>query len=85
MINLTFQSIFINLPVKDLNKSTNFFKELGFVYNPQFSDETTSCLIGSEHIFVLIMTEEKFKGFSKKEVLDTSRASEAIFCLSAES
>lgn len=82
---MAFQSIFINLPVKDLKKSTRFFKELGFVFNPQFSDETTSCMIGSEHIFVLIMTEENFKAFSKKEIMDTSTSSAAIFCLSAES
>lgn len=85
VLNLAFQSIFINLPVKDLKKSTRFFKELGFVFNPQFSDETTSCMIGSEHIFVLIMTEEKFKRFTKKDITDTSTSSEAIFCLSADS
>lgn len=77
--------IFINLPVKDLSKSTHFFQELGFTINPQFSDETTSCLIASEHIYVLIMTEETFKKFSKKEVADTSTSAEAIFCLTAES
>lgn len=77
--------IFINLPVKDLSKSTHFFQELGFTLNPQFSDETTSCLIVSEHIYFLIMTKETFKKFSKKEVADTSTSAEAIFCLTAES
>ncbi|WP_026585089.1 VOC family protein [Bacillus sp. J33] len=81
----TSKNIFINLPVKDLNKSTNFFKELGFEFNPQFSDETTSCLIISDNIYALIMIEERFKGFSKKEIVDTTTSSEAIFCLSAES
>lgn len=81
----TSKNIFINLSVKDLNKSTNFFRELGFDLNPLFSDETTSCMIISEHIYILIMIEEKFKGFSKKEIADTSTSAEAIFCLSAES
>jgi uncharacterized protein len=84
---MAFQSknIFINLPVKDLNKSTNFFKELGFEFNPQFSDETSSCMIISDNIFAMIMLEERFQGFSKKENVDTATSAEAIFCLSAES
>ena len=83
---MAFQSknIFINLPVKDLNKSIIFFKELGFEFNQQFSDETTASMIISENIFVLIMVEERFKGFSKKEVTDTTTSAEAILCLSAE-
>lgn len=84
---MAFQSknIFINLPVKDLNKSTNFFKELGFEFNPQFSDENTASMIISDNIFVLIMVEERFKEFTKKEIADTTTSAEAIFCLSAES
>lgn len=81
----TSKSIFINLPVKDVNKSTHFFKELGFEFNPQFSDETTSCLIISDNIYVMIMIEERFKGFTRKEIVDTTTSAEAIFCLSAES
>lgn len=83
---MAFQSknIFINLPVKDLNKSINFFKDLGFEFNQQFSDETTASMIISENIFALIMVEERFKGFTKKEIADTATSAEAILCLSAE-
>jgi len=83
---MAFQSknIFINLPVKDLNKSIRFFKELGFEFNQQFSDETTASMIINENIFVLIMVEERFKGFSKKVIPDTTTSAEAILCLSAE-
>ncbi|WP_394173342.1 VOC family protein [Guptibacillus hwajinpoensis] len=81
----TSKNIFINLPVVDLGKSTNFFKELGFEINPQFSDETTSCMIISDYIYVMIMIEESFKGFSKKEIVNTTTSAEAIFCLSVES
>jgi uncharacterized protein len=84
-MTFTSKNIFINLPVKDLNKSTNFFKELGFEFNPQFSDETASCMIISDNIFAMIMIEERFKGFTKKEIVDTTISAEAIFCLSAES
>lgn len=82
---LTSKNIFINLPVKNLNESINFFKELGFKFNPQFSDETTSCMIISENIYALIMIEETFKSYSKKEIVDTSKSAEAIFCLTTES
>ncbi|MEK4485741.1 VOC family protein [Psychrobacillus sp. FSL H8-0484] len=83
---MAFQSknIFINLPVKNVNKSTNFFKELGFEFNPQFTTEDTASMIISDNIFALLMLEERFKEFSKKEIVDTTSA-EAIFCLSAES
>ncbi|MGE6260101.1 VOC family protein [Heyndrickxia sporothermodurans] len=84
---MAFQSknIFINLPVKDLEKSIHFFKMLGFEFNLQFSDETTSCMIISDNIFAMIMMEERFKGFSKKEMVDTTTLSEIILTLSAES
>ncbi|MCM2534532.1 VOC family protein [Neobacillus pocheonensis] len=81
----TSKNIFINLSVKDVNKSTNFFKELGFEFNPQFSDETTSCMIISHNIFAMIMIEERFKGFSKKEIVDTTTSAETILSFSAES
>ncbi|KOY81445.1 VOC family protein [Lysinibacillus macroides] len=83
---MAFQSknIFINLPVKDLGKSITFFQTLGFAFNQQFSDETTASMIISENIFALIMVEEHFKEFTKKEITDTTSSAEAILCLSAE-
>lgn len=84
---MAFQSknIFINLPVKDVAKSTNFFQSLGFEFNSQFTTDNTSCMIISDNIFVLIMVEERFKEFSKKDIVDATTSAEAIFCLSAES
>lgn len=79
------KSIFINLPVKDVNKSTIFFQALGFEFNQQFTTENTASMIISDNIFVLIMVEERFKEFSKKEIVDANTSAEAIFCLSAES
>jgi uncharacterized protein len=83
---MAFQSknIFINLSVKDLNKSISFFEALDFEFNPQFSDETTACMIISDHIYAMIMVEERFKEFTKKEIVDTTTSAEAIFSLTAE-
>lgn len=77
--------IFVNLPVKDLNKSIAFFTALGYSFNQQFTDETATCMIISEHIFAMLLTEEKFRGFSPKDICDTSKAVETLTCLSCES
>lgn len=83
-MGFTSKNIFINLSVKEVDKSTNFFRELGFEFNPQFSDESTSCMIISENIFAMIMSEGKFMGFSKKEIVDTTTSAEIIISFSAE-
>jgi len=77
--------IFVNLPVKSLNKSVDFFTKLGYQFNPQFTDETATCMIVSEDIFVMLLTEPKFKMFTPKEICDTSKSSEVLVCLSCES
>lgn len=77
--------IFVNLPVKDLNKSVAFFTKLGFAFNPQFTDENATCMIVGEDIFVMLLVEKFFKGFTKKEICDTSTSTEAILALSVES
>jgi len=77
--------IFVNLPVKDLNKSIEFFKELGFTFNPQFTDETATCMIVSEDIFVMLLTHKKFKTFTPKKICDATKSTEVLVCLSCES
>ncbi|MBS1492377.1 MAG: VOC family protein [Bacteroidetes bacterium] len=79
------KQIFVNLPVKDLKKTVEFFTKLGYTFNPQFTDENATCMIVSENIFVMLLVEPFFKGFTKKEIADTSKCNEAIICLSAES
>lgn len=76
--------IFLNLPVKDLNKSVEFFTKLGYTFNAQFTDENATCMIISEDIYVMLLVETFFQGFTKKEIADTSKVSEVIICLSAE-
>lgn len=74
--------IFVNLPVRDLNKSIEFFTKLGFSFNPQFTDETATCMIVSEDIFVM---PDKFKSFTPKEICDSTKSTEVLVCLSLES
>lgn len=77
--------IFVNLPVKDLNKSVEFFTKLGFSFNAQFTDENTTCMIVSEDIFVMLLTHERFKGFTPKEICDATKNTEVLVTLSSES
>jgi predicted lactoylglutathione lyase len=79
------KQIFINLPVKDLQKSFNFYTALGFTNNPQFSDDTAKCMVWSDSIFVMIMTHEKFAGFATKPIADTKTNLAALLSLSVES
>lgn len=77
--------IFVNLPVKDLNNTIDFFTKLGFKFNPQFTDENATCMIVNEDIFVMLLVEKFFKTFTKKEICDTSKDTEVIVALSVES
>lgn len=79
------KQIFINLAVKDLQKSMDFYSALGFTNNPQFSDETAKCMVWSENIFVMIMTHEKFSGFATKPIADTKSTLAGLFSLSLDS
>ncbi|GAA2433046.1 MULTISPECIES: VOC family protein [Streptomyces] len=79
------QMIFVNLPVKDLATSKTFWSKLGYSFNEQFSDDRTACLVISDTIFVMLLTEPRFKDFTKKEIADAARSTEAIFALSADS
>jgi predicted lactoylglutathione lyase len=77
--------IFVNLPVSNLKKSIEFFTKLGFTFNAQFTDETATCMVVSEDIFVMLLTKEKFKTFTPKEIVDATKSTEVLVGLSAES
>lgn len=77
--------IFVNLPVKDLKKSVDFFTKLGFSFNLQFTDETATCMIVSENIFVMLLTEQKFKTFTPKALCDATKSTEVLVALSLDS
>ncbi len=77
--------IFVNLPVKDLKGSVEFFSKLGYKFNPQFTDETAACMIVSEDIYVMLLTRAKFKEFTPKTIADAAKSTEVLVALSCES
>lgn len=76
--------IFVNLPVKDLNRSVEFFTKLGFSFNPYFTDESCTCMVVSESIYVMLLVEDRFKDFTRKPICDATKATEVLLCLDAE-
>lgn len=81
-----FKQVFINMPIENLKKSVEFFTELGFTFNAQFTDESSTCMIVSEHIYVMLLEKEKFSRFTTKKIADRDTV-EALFsfaCSSAE-
>lgn len=79
------KQIFINLAVKDINKSMDFYTALGFINNPQFSDDTGKCMVWSESIFVMLLSHDKFGSFATKPIADTKSNVAAFFALSFDS
>ncbi len=77
--------IFVNLPVRDLNRSVEFFSRLGFNFNAQFTDQTATSMIVSNDIFVMLLTHEKFQTFTPKEICDATKSTEVLVCLSSDS
>jgi uncharacterized protein len=77
--------IFVNLPVRDLQKSMQFFSALGFTYNQQFTDDKAACMIINDQAFAMLLSEPFFRGFTKNELCDTSTHTEALLALSCES
>ncbi|HEY9499074.1 MAG TPA: VOC family protein [Terrimesophilobacter sp.] len=77
--------IFVNVPVKDLDRSVEFFTKLGYTFNPQFTDENATCMVVSDTIFFMLLVEPFFQTFTDKKIADASTHVEAILGLSAES
>ena len=77
--------IFLNLPIKDLDKTIAFFTKAGFTFNKQFTDENATCMIISEDIFAMLLVEKFFKTFTKKTICDTTKSTEVILALGVKS
>jgi uncharacterized protein len=77
--------IFVNLAVKDLDRSMAFFKQLGFTFNPQFTDNTAACMVVTDDIYAMLLTYPKFKEFTKKDIADAHKTTEVLICLSFDS
>lgn len=77
--------LFVNLAVRDLARSRAFFEKLGFAFNPQFTNHEAACMILSEQAYVMLLAEPRFRDFTKRELCDTTRQTEGLFCFSCES
>ncbi len=79
-------SIFVNIAVKDLAKSKTFFEQLGFTFNPQFTDDTAASMVINDSIYFMLLTDNKFQSFIKdRAIADTSLVTEALYALSVDS
>lgn len=76
--------IFVNLPVGNLDRSMRFFETLGFTFDPRFTDDTAACMVIAEDIYAMLLTERKFKEFTRKNIADATTTTEVLTCLSTE-
>ena len=79
------RQIFVNLPIKDMERSKAFFQSLGYSFNPQFTNDKGACMVVSDTIFVMLLVEPFFQTFTRKKISDATQATEVIVCMSCES
>jgi predicted lactoylglutathione lyase len=79
------KQIYVNLPVKNLNRTKEFFSSLGFAFKPEFTNENAACMVVSDVIYVMLLTESFFLTFTPKAIADTSKTTEVLLCLSCDS
>ena len=79
------RKMFVNLPVRDLNRSMRFFSALGFTFNPRFTDERAACMVVSDEVSVMLLTEQFFRTFTTRRLCNTTRETEGLFALSCRS
>ena len=79
------REVFINIAVRDLQKSMAFFSALGFEFNKQFTDEKAACMILSDKGYVMLLSDPFFQGFTKREPADTTKTTEVMIALACES
>ena len=79
------KKIFVNVAVKDLKASMEFFRKLGYTFNMKWTDETAACMVISDDIYAMLLTEEKFQSVTPKKICDSKAAAEAMICLTCDS
>lgn len=79
------RKLFVNLAVRDLDRSMAFFRTLGFAFNPQFTNHEGACMIVSDEAFVMLLAESRFRDFTRNRICDTATHTEGLFALSCES
>ncbi len=83
--NIVPRQIYVNLPVKDLKRSVDFFTRLGFSFDPRFTDENATCMIVADNIYVMLLTEQFFQTYTGKAVCDTAKSNEGLVALACDS
>ena len=81
----TSRKLFVNLAVEDLDRAVRFFTALGFEFDPQFTDETATCMLIGEDAYAMLLVRPRFQDFTKKQVVDASTSTEAILAVTADS
>ena len=79
------RQIYVNIPIKNMERSKAFFTSLGFGFNPQFTNDSGAGMIVADDIYVMLLTEGFFQGFTKKPVADATKSTEVLLCLSCQS
>ncbi|MEP6791202.1 MAG: VOC family protein, partial [Ramlibacter sp.] len=78
--------IFVNLPIKNMERSKKFFSALGYSFNPQFTNDQGACMVVQDgSIYVMLLVESFFQTFTKKAISDATKTTEVMVCLSCES
>ena len=77
--------IYVNLPVKNLSRSVEFFRKLGYSFNPEFTNEKAACMVVNDDIYIMLLGEDFFKTFIDKPICDATQSTEVLLCLSFES
>jgi uncharacterized protein len=79
------RKLFVNLPVRNLKRSVDFFTKLGFAFNPQFTDEKATCMIFSDDGYVMLLEDDRFRDFTRQQICDTRTHTEGLFAFSCGS
>ena len=79
------RKLFVNIPVRDVQRSIRFFEDLGFTFNTQFTDATATCMLVGEDAYFMLLTREKFASFSKRPPGDPMKETSALYALAVES
>ena len=85
MATASARKLFVNLPVKNLKRSMEFFQTVGFTFNKQFTDDSAACMVVSDDAYFMLLAEPRFRDFTLREICDTQTQIEGIFALSASS
>ena len=79
------RQLFVNLPVSDLAKTVDFFTQLGFTFDANFTDESATCMIINDQAFAMLLVQDRFSEFTSKEICDTTTHTEVLLAVSVDS